>query len=98
MDLACGTAEEAEKAIRAALTALGLSDVVLNRTLYISHDRMVQADELMQSEEWIDIAKGGLREGTGRKQTIATCLNFLRCGWDAFVLPELEAGNNDLLW
>ena len=52
VDLACGTAEEAEKAIRAALTALGLSDVVLNRTLYISHDRMVQADELMQSEEW----------------------------------------------
>ncbi len=60
VDLACGTAEEAEKAIRAALTALGLSDVVLNRTLYISHDRMVQADELMQSEEWMEnIAKRG---------------------------------------
>ena len=85
VDLACGTAEEAEKAIRAALTALGLSDVVLNRTLYISHDRMVQADELMQSEEWIDIAKGGLQ---GRDWTEADdCYMFeFFCGVDGMPL------------
>ena len=58
-DLACGSAEEAEGAVREALAALGLPDVVLNRTLYISHDRMVQADELMQTEGWSDVVKGG---------------------------------------
>ena len=58
-DMACGTAAEAEEAIRMALSALGLSDIVLNRTLYISHDRMVQADELMQTEEWSGSVKGG---------------------------------------
>ena len=58
-DMACGTAAEAEEAIRMALSALGLSDIVLNRTLYISHDRMAQADELMQTEEWSGSVKGG---------------------------------------
>ena len=57
--MACGTAAEAEEAIRMALSALGLSDIVLNRTLYISHDRMAQADELMQTEEWSGSVKGG---------------------------------------
>ena len=78
--MACGTAAEAEEAIRMALSALGLSDIVLNRTLYISHDRMVQADELMQTEEWSGSVKGGerfpsFREMTGQKQMTAICLN-----------------------
>lgn len=60
VDLACGTAEEAEENIRAALSTLGISDVVLNRTLYISHDRMEQADELMQTEEWNSAGKKGM--------------------------------------
>ncbi len=60
VDLACGTAEEAEANVRAALSALGISDVVLNRTLYISHDRMEQADELMQTEEWNSVGKKGM--------------------------------------
>ena len=60
VDLACGTAEEAEANVRAALSALGISDVVLNRTLYISHDRMEQADELMQTEEWSGVGKRGM--------------------------------------
>lgn len=57
-DLACGSAAEAEGAVREALAALGLPDVVLNRTLYISHDRMAEADELMQTEEWGGVVKG----------------------------------------
>ncbi len=65
--MACGTAAEAEEAIRMALSALGLSDIVLNRTLYISHDRMVQADELMQNRgmEWL--CQGGERFPSFRK-------------------------------
>ncbi len=84
-----------------ALSALGLSDIVLNRTLYISHDRMAQADELMQTEEWSGSVKGerfpSFREMTGQKQMTAICLNFLRCRWNTLVLSILETRDNYIL-
>ncbi len=76
--------------LSAALTALGLFLMVLN--LHSVHQPTGwQADELMQSEEWIDIAKGGLQEGTGRKQTTLMFEFFYSVDGLPFVLPELEA-------
>ena len=101
-DMACGTAAEAEEAIRMALSALGLSDIVLNRTLYISHDRMAQADELMQTEEWSGSVKGGRDfPVSGNDWSEADdCYMFeffLWCRWYAVVLSILETRDNYIL-
>lgn len=53
------TAEEAEAQVREGLATLNLGELKLNRTLYISHDRMAQAGEILQGEEWAGEAKGG---------------------------------------
>ena len=100
--MACGTAAEAEEAIRMALSALGLSDIVLNRTLYISHDRMAQADELMQTEEWSGSVKGGeISQFQGNDWSEADdCYMFeffLRYRWNTIVLSILETRDNYIL-
>lgn len=45
------TASEAEAAVRDALKILGLSDLLLFRTLYIDHDIMAEAGELLATDE-----------------------------------------------
>lgn len=59
-DFPFATAREAEEAVRAALAALGLEDLVLNRTLYLGHNQLIQAGEVLQSEGWgSSVGKGG---------------------------------------
>ena len=86
VDLACGTAEEAEKAIRAALTALGLSDVVLNQHS-VHQPRPDGAGGRADAKRGMDgdIAKGGLQ---GRDWTEADdCYMFeFFCGVDGMPL------------
>ena len=60
-DLSFQTSAEAEAEVREALAALGMEDLVLNRTLYLSHDRLIQAGEVLQGEDWGSSAgKGGV--------------------------------------
>ncbi len=108
-DLACGSVEEAEGAVREALAALGLPDVVLNRTLYISHDRMVKADELMQTEEWEGVVKGNkisqFQEATWTEADDCYLFEFF-CGVDGIPMSyqywkretTTYCGNDILVW
>ena len=57
-DLSFATAEEAEAQVREGLATLNLGELKLNRTLYISHDRMAQAGEILQGDEWSYEFKG----------------------------------------
>lgn len=59
IDLSFATAQEAEAQVRDALSTLGLDRLILNRTLYLSHDRMEEAGRILQGEEWTHQAKGG---------------------------------------
>lgn len=59
VELSFATAEEAEAQVREGLATLNLGELKLNRTLYISHDRMAQAGEILQGDEWAVLAKGG---------------------------------------
>ena len=52
------TAQEAETEVREALATLHLGELYLNRTLYVSHERMAQAGEELQSEKWTHEVKG----------------------------------------
>lgn len=54
-ELSIGSASDAETEVRQALAALGLRELILNRTLYLSHDRMEQLGEYLQEEEWKQI-------------------------------------------
>ncbi len=58
-ELSFATAQETEGKVREALSTLGLEDLILNRTLYLSHDRMEEAGWILQGEEWAHQAKGG---------------------------------------
>lgn len=53
-ELSFATAAEAEARVRELLAALGLTDLVLDCTLYLSHDRLAQAQALSMTDEWID--------------------------------------------
>lgn len=57
-DLSFATAEEAEAQVREGLATLNLGELKLNRTLYINHDRMAQAGEMLQGDEWASEVKG----------------------------------------
>ena len=57
-DLSFATAQEAETEVREALATLHLGELYLNRTLYVSHERMAQAGEELQSEKWTHEVKG----------------------------------------
>lgn len=59
-DFSFQTSAEAEAAVRGALAALGMEDLVLNRTLYLSHDQLIQAGEVLQGEDLDSgVGKGG---------------------------------------
>ena len=58
VELSFATAEEAEAQVREGLATLNLGELKLNRTLYISHDRMAQAGEMLQGDEWASEVKG----------------------------------------
>lgn len=58
VDLSFATAVEAETQVREGLATLNLGELKLNRTLYISHDRMAQAGEILQGDEWSYEFKG----------------------------------------
>lgn len=49
-DFSFSTAEDAEKSVRSALSALGVSDVTLLRTLYIDHSTMEAAGERLATD------------------------------------------------
>lgn len=50
-----GSAQEVEKRIREALGALGLSDLILNRVLYLDHEAMAEAGKVVQEEKYTPI-------------------------------------------
>lgn len=54
-DFRFGTAQEVEERIREALGALGLSDLILNRVLYLDHEAMAEAGRVVQEEKYAPI-------------------------------------------
>lgn len=50
-DFSFAAAQEAEDAVRESLAKLGLPDLVLLRTLYIDHETMAKAGELLSTDE-----------------------------------------------
>lgn len=49
-DFSFATAKDAEKSVRSALAALGVSEITLLRTLYIDHDTMEAAGEILATD------------------------------------------------
>lgn len=60
VDLPFATAQEAESEVRDALRLLGLDNLVLNRTLYLGHDRLEETGRVLQDEKYKEYTKDGV--------------------------------------
>lgn len=54
VDLSFATAAEAEAEVREALSVLGVENLVTNRTLYLSPERLEQAQETLQEPRYVE--------------------------------------------